>query len=79
MIVVVLSVMINTIAGAMFGVYLIQDNFILRPYIWSEVFKNQEMYSSQFLIIYALCTIEVIFVICVIIDCLENTPLKKYL
>lgn len=68
---------INIIASAMFGVYLIHDNFILRPYIWRYIFKNQEMYGSQYLIVHAICTISIIFVVCTIIDLIRKYTVEK--
>ncbi|MBQ4068008.1 MAG: acyltransferase [Lachnospiraceae bacterium] len=70
---------VNTIASATFGVYLIHDNFLLRPYIWDVIFKNKEMYSSQYLIVHAICTISIIFVVCLIIDLIRQLLVKLFI
>lgn len=35
---------INLIASATFGVYLIHDNPLMRPYLWKSIFQNQLFY-----------------------------------
>lgn len=58
----------NGIAASMFGVYLIHDNYFVRPFIWEKVFRNNAFYGSPYLIIHALVAIISVFVICVVID-----------
>ena len=38
---------INVIASATFGVYLIHDNELVRPYIWNEIFQVSLHYGKS--------------------------------
>jgi surface polysaccharide O-acyltransferase-like enzyme len=59
---------INGIAASMFGVYLIHDNYFVRPFIWKNVFQNSAYYDSPYLIIHALIVTFLVFVACVVVD-----------
>ena len=50
--------MINTVATATFGVYLIHDSDIIRHLLWHEIFKNAQYQNSIFIIPYSVivCT-----------------------
>lgn len=68
---------INLVAKATFGVYLIHDNIILRPYLWKIVFNNAGQYDSKFLILHAIFTIAAIYIVCTIIDLLRQKTIEK--
>ena len=59
---------INLIASSVFGVYLIHDNMFIRPYIWKELFKNNDYYFSNYLYIHSFIAIILVFIISIIID-----------
>lgn len=60
--------LINKIAVSMFGVYLIHDNTLVRPFIWQQIFKNRNYFNSPFLFLHAFITIIIVFISCVLID-----------
>ena len=68
---------INVIATATLGVYLIHDNNFVRPYLWKHLLNNQSMYHSEYLIIHAICSIILVYVICTIIDLLRQMTIEK--
>ena len=68
---------INGIAASMFGVYLIHDNYFVRPFIWEKVFRNNAYYDSSYLVIHALIAIILVFVICVVIDQIRIKLIEK--
>ena len=52
---------INKFAVAMFGVYLIHENPIVYPWLWSRVFHVPEYLGSSWFILYALAVITIVF------------------
>lgn len=68
---------INTISSATLGVYLIHDNFLVRPYIWRKVFKNELVYDSKYLIFHAVFAVITVYVICTIIDLIRQKTVEK--
>jgi len=65
---------INLIASATFGVYLIHDSNLVRPYLWKEVFK----YTSISFIPYSIMIVILIFAVCVIIELIRKLLIEKY-
>lgn len=68
---------INRLASATLGVYLIHDNGIFRPYLWSTLLKTPQMYSSPFLIIHALVSIAAVYLICSGIDLIRQNTVDR--
>ena len=72
---------INTASSATFGVYLLHDSDLLRPYLWNEVFKNASFQNTLLLIPYSIIVILVVYIVCTIIDLgrhyLIETPYLK--
>ncbi len=62
---------INTIAATTFGIYLIHDSMLLRPFIWQEVLNGKDWYSSPFFPLYAVVMVIVVFTVCGMIDFLR--------
>lgn len=62
------SNIINNISKCTLGVYLIHDNSLFRPYLWEKIFKNANYYSSKMLIVHAIFSIIIVYVISSIID-----------
>lgn len=71
------SKIINKIAGATFGVYLIHDNSLMRPYIWQTIFKCTNFANSPYLILYEICVVLIIYVVCTLIDLLREVTVEK--
>lgn len=76
------SKFINTVSASTFGVLLIHSNSeAMRTWLWKTVLKTTDFYSSQFLILHAVCSVIGIFIVCVFIDFLRikliETPFFK--
>lgn len=68
---------INTVAAISFGVYLIHDSNVLRRFIWHNLLKTKEYYSSDFLVFYALFFVLIVFVVTGIIEYLRIELFEK--
>ena len=68
---------INAIASTMFGVYLIHDNILVRPFIWKTIFKNAEFLDSEYLFLHSILTSIIVFIGCVVIDYVRIILLEK--
>ena len=66
------SKVINTIASAAFGVYLIHDNGFVRPFLWREVFRNASFQNSPYLIPYSLAVILIVYISCTILELIRS-------
>lgn len=62
------SKVINNISMTTLGIYLIHDNKFIRNIIWSKILKNNEFYTSKFIIVHSIFSILLVFVICSIIE-----------
>lgn len=72
------SKIINTIAGTVFGIYIIHEHPYLKNYIWDSVFHNKLYYFDLFHIIgSAFITVFIIFVCGCIIDLLRKFLIEK--
>lgn len=70
------SKLINTIASAAFGVYLIHDNNFVRPFLWREVFRNASFQDSPYLIPYSLAVILTVYISCTILELIRSKIFK---
>lgn len=68
---------INKIASAAFGVYLIHDSILLRPILWIDIFKNASFQNSNWIILYSICVVILVYCICTIIDLLRQWIFEK--
>lgn len=68
---------VNITASACFGVYLIHDNFIFRPYLWGTLLHMPEHYGSRMLPLYVLISVLAIYVACTLIDLLRICSIEK--
>lgn len=71
------SKIINTIASATFGVYLIHDEHYIRSILWVNIFKNGSFTNSKFLIPYSFLVIAVVFAVCSAIELLRINFIEK--
>ena len=67
---------INKIAGCMFGVYLISDNYLVREYLWMDLFKNARYVDSNILVLHMFGCVFLTMIVCVIIDYLRMSAIK---
>ena len=68
---------VNIIASACFGVYLIHDNFIFRPYLWETLLRMPEHYGANMLSLYVLISVLAIYTACTLIDLLRIYSIEK--
>ena len=68
---------INVIASATFGVYLIHDNRIVRPFLWQTVFKNASYQDSALIIPYSIAVMLLVYSVCTIIDLIRKATVEK--
>ena len=66
------SKVINTIASASFGVYLIHDSRLVRPLIWKKLFHVASYQDSPYLIPYSLAVILAVYISCTVIDLVRS-------
>ena len=68
---------INRIASTTFGVYLIHENYFVRPFIWETILHCKENYYSNYLIIHAICSIIIVYISCTLIELLRQITIEK--
>ena len=68
---------INLIASATFGVYLIHDSNLVRPFLWIELFKNASYQNTPLLIPYSIFVVVLVYAVCTIIDLGRKYLLEK--
>ena len=66
------SKIINILASATFGVYLIHDNKFVRNFLWHDLFHNASFQDSPYLIPYSTASILAVYVVCTIIELLRS-------
>ena len=71
---------INTMASAVFGVYLIHENEFIRPFLWGPVFHNAGFSYSPYLIPYSVIVVLLVYTTCTLIELFRIKFIeKKYL
>lgn len=68
---------INVLANATLGIYLIHDNNLFREYLWGMLCKNPEWYASKYMLLHAIISILAVYVVCTIIDLLRQATVEK--
>lgn len=71
------STLINRIAQSTFGVYLIHDNYLLRPLLWEDIFRTRTFLHSNILILHAFLAIISVFLVCTLIDQIRIVCFEK--
>lgn len=71
------SKIINIIASAAFGVYLIHDNNYMRPYLWKKILNVQNLYGTGRLFFYAILIIPIVYIACTIIELIRIYTIDK--
>ncbi len=59
---------INVISSATFGVYLIHDNNLVRPFLWKQVLNGEAFSNTIALIPYSIITVLMVYTVCTIIE-----------
>lgn len=62
---------INLISSATFGVYLIHDNNLIRPFLWNNIFDGVALANTIALIPYSIVVVIIIYLVCTIIELLR--------
>lgn len=68
---------INIIASATFGVYLISDNYVIQKFLWIDLFKNYQFQHSVAIIIHSIVAVALVYIICTIIDLARQITFEK--
>ena len=68
---------INIVASASLGIYLIQENFWFRKYLWSELLSSAKFQESPFLIPYAIGVALLVYFVFTLIDLMRQFFLEK--
>ncbi len=71
------SRVINTIASASFGVYLIHDNPMIRDLLWTRIFNAAAYQYTPMIIPYSVFAAACIFICCTAIDLLRQYVLER--
>lgn len=59
---------INTVASATFGIYLMHDSDLIRSFLWTNICKAEQQFSSQFFVIEAIITVLILFLLLCLLD-----------
>lgn len=70
---------INTIASAMLGIYLIHDNPNFRIVLWNKIFNLSNYLNKFYFIIVILTTSLIIFVVCCSIELLRKKIFDRFI
>ena len=70
---------INQIAVSVFGVYLIHDNNIVRPFLWRTVVQPCNYMDKPYMILYLLAVVFIVFILGIVIDKLVMSVAQKYI
>jgi len=70
---------INTVASTTFGIYLIHENIFLRDIIWKRIIQGPKYQDSPLLIINAIMGVLLVFVICTLIEIIQQNVLQNQL
>ncbi|MBQ7216702.1 MAG: acyltransferase family protein [Synergistaceae bacterium] len=67
---------INILAYATFGVYLIHDSKFVRPFLWHSVFRNAAFQDSPYLIPYSIAVVLIVYISCTMIELTRSRIFK---
>lgn len=68
---------INVVASATFGVYLIHDNILVRPYLWNKIFQVSFHYGKSGFILFAVKVVFMVYIICTAVDLVRQYTVEK--
>ena len=64
------SKLINGIAATSFGIYLIHDNFLIRPFLWGTLFNSAAYVGTPLYFVHLFVSVIIVFTGCALIDTL---------
>ncbi len=67
---------INEVAKCSFGIYLLNDNFLVRPFLWNIIVKCNIYYRSSFLILHAIFSVVAIYLFCAGVEYVRMTLIE---
>ena len=62
---------VNTIAAASFGVYLIHDNGLIHEFLWKSLAHNDEYSQTMYIVPHSILVILLVYISCTAIDLLR--------
>ena len=68
---------INLVSSTTFGVYLIHDNYFVRPFLWKTVFHNAGFQDSILLVPYSIAVVAIVFILCTLLDLLRQRVIER--
>lgn len=68
---------VNLISSASFGVYLIHEHVLMRPYLWHSICRVGEWYFSPWMPLHALICVLGVFAVCTALDIIRAASLEK--
>lgn len=68
---------INYVASCTFAIYLIHDHAFIRNFLWIDLFKNAEHFSSTSIIPYSIAVVILVFVGCLFIEIIRKILFDK--
>ena len=68
---------VNTLATAVFGVYLIHEHSLVRAVLWTEIFKNTDHINSPMLVLYLIAAVLSIYVVSTIIELARSFLIER--
>ena len=71
------SKIVNVIASATFGVYLIHDEKTISDFLWKEFFEVNKYQDSLYIVVYSIITVVLIYAVCTLIDLARIYILEK--
>lgn len=69
--------LINSLAAATLGVYLIHEHTSMRGFIWQDLLHTKGMLTSPYLYLHCIGAVLGVFIVCAGIDILRNAILHK--
>lgn len=70
---------VNTVAGHVFGVFLIHDNLAFSPVMWHTWFDNQRLWGSGLIVLHMLFSCVVVFAVGILIDIVREKVVEGLL
>lgn len=68
---------INTLASATFGVYLIHENHFVRNIFWQTIFKNSSFQNSLKIIPVSIVSVILVYILCTLIELIRQIFIEK--
>lgn len=71
------SFFINMISSTSLGIYLLHDNYLIRPFLWNNILKCGDFKNTGLLILHIIFSITAIFIIGVLIDLIRQKTFDR--